>query len=347
MTTSRWSGSLLTCAVFCLLAGFADAAPAPRRVEVRWDFTKALQQKRLEIWVNCTHDKDLFTCAEKDFKPIVTPSAESFVFRATDVVTIVAIFATDGEGEPDIRYAITGTNLDDKDLDALKKLFGAAAAKTDTAKAIPRNTDAKVKAVTDPLIAGGKLTVTIDLKVKDAAGKEAVVESSGGIAFNIEPQAPRITVSYGFGFGTAANPTVAINKTSTIVSFTKDGKPQQAYQQIVTLRDSDDSLKPIQSLVTFANFRLVKALYASAGVPLNEKIFERPILGGTYRLTRGKVGLNVTLGVQFSHETQIVPGSGFADGTAVDPTLGLTADDVPIEKKWHRRLALGFTIDFQ
>src|ERR1044072_3521443 len=117
---------LLLCAVLCLLARLAIAGPQPRRVEARWNFTEGLLQKRLEIWVNCNHGTDLFSCSNKDFEKHVTPSADSFVFKSTDSVAIVAIFEV-GTGEPDIKYAITGTNLDDKDLDALKKLFGATA----------------------------------------------------------------------------------------------------------------------------------------------------------------------------------------------------------------------------
>jgi len=45
----------------------------------------------------------------------------------------------------------------------------------------------------------------------------------------------------------------------------KDGKSQQAYQQVIALKDSDETLKPIQSIVVFANFKLGGPIYASVG----------------------------------------------------------------------------------
>jgi hypothetical protein len=210
------------------------------------------------------------------------------------------------------------------------------------------DSNAQAKALTDTLIAGGTLDVVFDWHVKDdeAKDKDKMVSKSGGIDFLIKAEPPGFTVSYGLGFSTAANPTVAIAKTSTIVPFTKDGNPQQAYQQMITLKDSDSTFQPIQSLVTFANFRVGGPVYASIGVPVNNRIFESPIIGGTYRLVLAKVGLNVTIGVQFNHETQILQSSGFSDGQVLDPTLGVAADDIPTEKRWHRRLAMAFTIDF-
>ena len=145
----------------------------------------------------------------------------------------------------------------------------------------------------------------------------------------------------------APHPTVALVKTSTIVSFTKDGKAQQAHQQIIALKESDSDAAPIQSLMTVANFRLHKEWYASLGLRVDEKIFDQPILGLTYRHPLGdRLGLNFTAGVMFSRELEILPSSGFAVGQLVDPTIGLTVDDIPTGPRNHRRPALLFTIDF-
>lgn len=348
--------------VLLLLLNVGRAAAGDNRsVEIRWDFTADSAQKHLEIWINCIHTTDMLSCSNKDVTKLSTPSAESFELKASDKVTMVGIFEKDPKNSVDIKATVTGKSLDDKDLDALKKLFGASAAadqtkaggKTGNAELAgkPIEKDAQAKALADKLVPGGKLDVVFDLHVKDDEAKEAkdkdkVASTSGGIDFLIKSEPPRLTVSYGLGFSTAANPSVAITKTSTIVSFMKDGKPQQAYQQIVTLKDSDSTFQPIQSLVTFANFQIGGPVYASIGVPINNKIFESPIIGGTYRVGVAKVGLDLTIGVQFNHELQILQSSGFSDGQVLDPTLGVTADDIPTEKRWHRRFAMAFTIDF-
>ena len=86
-------------------------------------------------------------------------------------------------------YAITGTNLDEKDLDQLKKLVSAGTSSTAKAAGSVQTTDAGVepryelKAVTDKLIAGGKLTATFTEKRKEGVGtaaKEVVTKTSRG-----------------------------------------------------------------------------------------------------------------------------------------------------------------------
>ncbi len=336
-----------------LCSAFEHAAQAAgRAVEIRWDFTATTTAGHLEVWVNCSHESDVFTCSNQDVRKYVTPSAGTFELKSSDTVTLIAIFEVGSEAKPDIKFTVTGTNLDDKDLDKLKELFGAAASsdkgKTPGSKTLDdAGKDAWPKRVTEALIAGGKLNVVFELHQKDDDGKDKVTETSGGLDFMIRREPPRLTVSYGLGFSRAATPAVSINKSSTIVTFTKDGKSQQAYQQVIALKDADPSFKPIQSLVTMANFRLLGPAYVSLGVPVNNKIFESPIAGVTYRLQAGKAGLNLTVGTQFSHETAILSGSGFTTGQLIEPSLALTADDVPTEKKWHRRLAMGLTIDFQ
>lgn len=332
--------------------GTAGAARRHRSVEIRWDF-RIDPPAQLEVWVNCEHStaNDLYTCTNAGATKVAAPASYTFRIEPSDQVALVVISAkTDDPGSA--TYAITGTDLSEKDLDALKKMFGAEA----TGKAAGGNVTlsgtklpepkADVKAVTDALIPGGKLTATLTLK-KITAGKEDITKTSGPLTFLITSETPRMTASFGLGFSNAPNPSVVIAKTSTIVTFQKDGKTQQAYQQVIELQDADAGVKPIQSLVSFANFRLIGPLYASLGLQVNQKLFESPILGGTYRIPLGpRRGLNVTLGVHFSKETEIDPATGFAAGQIIDPTLGLTVADVHTRPVWHRRVGLGFTVDF-
>jgi hypothetical protein len=343
--------SVIVCAsAMCFMTSLAEAAP-DRSVEIRWDF-RMTSPDQLEIWVDCARPPgaDVYTC--DDNKKIKAPESYNFRLRRSDRVTVIVISAkTDDPGFPS--YAVTGTNLDEKDLDALKKLFGAeAAAATKTAGAVGVTPDelpvpkADVVAVTDDLIAGGKLTATFALK-KTVDGKETTTRTSGALSFIVTGEPPRFTVSFGIGFSTARTPTVQIAKSSTIVTFEKDGKPQQAYQQIVQLQDNDEGLKPIQSMMTYANFRMAGQFYATLGLQVNQKLFEAPLVGATYRVPLGgRRGLNFAVGVVFSHELLIDPDTGWTDGQLVDPTLGLTVADIQTTRDWRIRPALGMSIDF-
>ena len=344
--------SVIVCAsAICLITDVAEAAPE-RSVEIRWDF-RATSPGQLEIWVDCARapGTEIYSC--DDNKKTKAPESYNFRLRRSDRVTLIVISKkTDDPGFPS--YAVTGTNLDEKDLDALKKLFGAeaeAAEKIARAAEVvgilpPPEPKADVVAVTDDLIAGGKLTVTFALK-RTLDGKETTTRTSGALSFMVAAETPRFTVSFGLGFSTAPTPTVGIAKTSTVVTFEKDGQPQQAYQQIVQLQDNDESFKPIQSLMTFANFRLVDRFYATLGLQVNQKLFEAPLVAGTYRVPLGgRRGLNVSVGVLFSNELLIDPDTGWVDGQLVDPTLGLTVSDIQTTHDWRIRPALSISIDF-
>jgi hypothetical protein len=340
----------LVCAAIAVGANMAEAAQH-RAVEIRWDF-RLNPPGQLEVWVDCARkpNDDIYDCA--DANKIKAPASYSFRLQRTDTVTLVVI--SEKTGDPGFAtYAITGTNLDEKDLDALKKLFGAeASAAAKSASGSPGLTDnlpepkADIFAVTDDLVAGGKLTVTFALK-KTVDGKETTTKTTGPLSFLVQSEPPRVTVSVGLGFSTAPTPAVEIAKTSTIVTFEKDGKPQQAYQQVIQLQDNDESFKPIQSMMILANFRLVDRIYASVGVQVNQKLFESPLVGGTYRIPLGgRRGLNFTAGVIFSRELMIAPETGWAAGQVVDPTIGLTVSDIKTTHDWHVRPAAAFSIDF-
>ena len=339
----------LLCALSLCHAARAAATAHHRTVEVRWDFRQG-SPDQLEVWIDCERPAgaDVLTC--DDAKKIKSPDSYNMVFQPSDRIVFILISAPADDEQGDIAFAVNGTDLNQKDLEALKKLFGAtAAAKALTSEPPKLHLERPaivIKPLSDDLIAGGKLTVNFTIKKKGAAGKETVTDTSGALTFRIEGAPPRFTVSYGIGLTTAATPTVALSRTSTIVSFQKDGKAQQAYQQVITMKDADVGAKPVQSLMTAANFHVAGPVYASVGVQVNEKLFEEPVVGGTYRHGVGRVGLNVTLGVHFSHETEIIPESGFSVGQTIDPTVGLTADDIPTRKAYHRRIALLLSLDF-
>ena len=357
--------------VVCLLFGLVGVVPAseaaePRQVEIRYDFTATTLL--LEVWVDCDRSsgQNMDTCDDK--KKRVGPQAYGFELKASDIVILVMKWRSD-DGQANIEYAVTGEDVNNRDLEELKKLFTAATEKKSGDKVagtdeLSTDLATQIKAVTDDLIAGGKLTVTYNIKKAAATDAdpsadpdvrneeeeeeqlEVVVGTSEPLTFRVRMEPPRFTVSNGIVMTTAPEPTVAIIKTDTIISFEKDGMTQQANEQVIILRDADDSLRPIQSLVTFANFRIYERLYGSVGFQLTQKIFEEPILGITYRHPLGGVGVNFTAGVLFSRELEIIEDSGFTVGDMLDPTIGLTVDDIPTEKFYHRRLALGFSLDF-
>jgi hypothetical protein len=283
--------------------------------------------------------------------PYTGAAAYGFLLEPSDRIVIVLKWKG-AEPTGEITYAVTGTNLDVKDLDQLKKLIsgGAPEAKEAGRGALADTVRTEMKAVTDDLIAGGKLTITFSLKQKQGTGanqQEVSLYTSGPLTFRIADRPPRFTVSTGIAVSGAPEPTVAIVKTANVISFEKDGKTQQAYEQTIVLRDSEVEARPIQSAVTYANFRLYRSIYASFGVQLNQKIFEEPLLGVTYRHSLGgSMGVNFTGGVVLSRETQIIDSSGFEVGMKIDPTLGLTVDDIPTEQKYHGRYMFGFSVDF-
>lgn len=338
------AGVTIMLTVFAASAGASSPARAlPREVYINWDLSTTDDSKRLVIGVK----EGALPQAE-----ISGAAAYGFRLRAEDHVVIVLRWKGD-KSKGDISYAVTGTNYDAKDLDALKKLVtGAAPAAKDPGKTALAEDEAQsiTKAVTDDLRAGGALTATFTLKETQGTGtaaKEVTSYTSGGVTFRVDGHSPRFTVSNGVALSGAARTSVAIVKTATLLTFTKDGKSQQAYEQAISLKDHDTSLQPVQSLLAFANFEFTERVYATIGSQLNAKLFEEPMLGITYRHPiTGSMGLNATGGVHFSKELEILRGSGFSDGMKLDPTIGLTVDDIPTQKKYHNRPFLAFSLDF-
>jgi hypothetical protein len=140
---------------------------------------------------------------------------------------------------------------------------------------------------------------------------------------------------------------VAIVKTADTIAFEKDGKQQRAYQQMILLKDSKAALQPLQTLITYANFQVRDFLYLSLGVQLNQKVFEEPLLGLSLRRSLvGTMGVHAVAGVHFTRETVLEPRSGFTDGMRLDPTLGLTVDEIPTTLRRRTRPFLGLSVHF-
>ena len=350
----RWLAVGLISLVFCLAS--ALEAAGQRLVEIRYDFGSP-DARRLEIWVDCVRQENhLDRCGSDSGKEAeyhaleddatkkkVAAEAYGFELRSTD--TVMLIMTWTGSETADVQYAVTGSDIDAEAIDRLKKLFGGVSPSStiggDTT-VLGRSVQTRIQPVTDELVASGKLTVTYGKVGQD----DKLVETSGPLTFRIRAERRLVTVSNGIVVTTAPEPTVAIIKTSNLISFEKNGTAQQAYEQMITLRGADGAMQPIQSLVTFVNFRLFWSVYASVGFQLNQRLFEEPILGITWRHARGNIGLNSTVGMLFSRETEIIPNTGFERDQRINPTGGLTVDDIPTQMLYHPRLALGFSLDF-
>jgi hypothetical protein len=329
----------LPAVLFALGSPTRLAAADPREVLVVWDMTRP-ESTRLTITVT----------ESTKTRTIASPDAYNFRFKPDDRVLATLRWAGAMDGA--ITSAVTGTNLDAKDLEALKKLVTGSAplASPLTGKGLAGDmVQSLTRAVTDDLIAGGRLTFVFALKLREGATRTDEVGDygSGSIIFRIESRSPRFTVSNGVGITRAPDPVVTIAKTATIIAFQKDDKPQQAYEQVIAVERDEEKLRPIQTALVFANFNLGWRLYATLGVQLNQKVFEEPVLGFTYRhpLT-GSMGLNLLAAAHFSNETRIKEESGFEDGMKLDPTVGLTVGDIPTEKSHEPRFLFGLSVDF-
>ena len=322
---------------------FAEGVYAKSRdVLITWDKT-ASDENTLTILVTPE--------GESTQDPITGADAYTFVLNHSDRVAFSLKWKGNETG--DISYVVTGTDFDAKELEALKNLFSGNLPTSQSDQGtgqLGAATNSIMKAVAEDLISGGRLTVTFSLKQRQGSGNNEqliTTYTSGEVSFRVKSRPPRLTISNGIAITTAPEPSLAIIKTSEVITFEKDGKEQQAFRQAISLKDDAAVLQPIQTAVTFANFRLTWKMFISLGIQLNQKIFEEPILGLTYRQpVFGTMGLNLLVGAHFSNEDEIDDESGFSDGMKLDPTLGLTVDDIPIDPRYRLRFVFGFSVDF-
>ena len=318
-------------------AGFAAEA-AGRVVIVSYDFQKA-EAERFQI---CAHEIPPDGSCGANSAAWVR-NVHAFEIKASDTVLLEMTWA---EGEDaDIVFAVTGTGVDDGALEALRSVLGfpprPPRVPTNPTSTLTPVSRTRTRRMTEELVAGGRLTVTFNIRADNQ-----IVSTSGPLTLYIEREKPRLTVSNGIVVTTGPEPEVAIVKTATVVAFERDEVIQRAYERVVTLRGVESQVRPIQSIVTFLNFRLSWSLYGSLGFQLNQRLFEEPILGVTWRLDLGRVGVNATVGALLSRETEFVPASGFFPGYKIDPTADLTEDDIPTRMRYWARPALGFGLDF-
>ena len=318
--------------------GILVVSAEARVVEIQYDFTK-VGGERLVVLV---HEKTEEDRAQGEVRRIAGLEAYGFVLRSTDRVVLVARWS--GDGTADVEYGVVEAEGGVEAVETLKKLLDVGVS---GGEAVGEALDtgparSQLWPVGEDLSAGGRLTATYTI----ANDGGTVTDGSGVLVFRVKEERPGFTISQGIVVTNASEPEVAIIKTSELVSFDKDGTPQRAYRQMILLRGVGNDLKPIQSMVTFFNFRLWRAFYISGGLQLNQKLFEEPILGVTWRHEVGDIGVNMTVGCLFSQEIGIVGSSGFAAGDKIDPTQGLTVDDIPTEVFRERRLAVGFSFDF-
>ena len=122
---NRVAVCLFTCLMLAAGSTASAAAKPPRSVEIRYDMTM-IGAPALEVWVDCQRsDNDLDKCEAADgrkTKKNIGPEAYNFELRASDRVVFIVWWKSDANAptaRAEITYAVTGTNLDDKDLVAL------------------------------------------------------------------------------------------------------------------------------------------------------------------------------------------------------------------------------------
>lgn len=255
----------------------------------------------------------------------------SFELRKDDKVMLVA--QARGPKKIQIEYTIFGLDINARFSKRVSEIFSAdARAKTTPLK--------ETVQVTDDLLPGGILTVTFKRVLK------ADEEETKTVKFRIKDEYPWFFGSVGMIFTTAKNPEVAIIKTKNTITFEINGETQQAYEQIIIMKDNTSTLRPLQSVVSFLNFRIYNPLYISLGFSLNQNIFTEPMIGLSYYFKVKNVGLVGTAGVHFNKETEINSMSEFEEGHSIDPTIGLTVEDISTEEKYKARFFFGFSFRF-
>lgn len=281
------------------------------------------------------YDQDNKLVVIKDGETIDEPYSYHFKLSKDDKVTLYMEAFWVETKKLQIEYTITGLDVNVRFSKRAAEVFPKAPL-TETAE-IKKET----VPVTDDLLPGGLLTLTFKKILPNDEEETKIVK------FRIKDEYPWFFSSVGMIVTNAIDPEVAIIKTNKVITFEKDGETQQVYEQMLVLKDNNTStLRPLQSAVSFLNFRVYNPIYISLGFSLNQMIFNEPMIGLSYYCKVKNVGLVATFGAHFSKEIEIIKMSGFKEGQSIDPTLGLTVEDIPIEEKYHYRLFFGFSLRF-
>jgi len=280
------------------------------------------------------YDQDEKLAVIKDGEPIDEPYSYHFELSKDDKV-IIYMEALWGETKKlQIEYTITGVDVNARFSKRAAEVFPIASGRE------AAETKKEIVPVTDDLLPGGLLTITFKKILPNDEEETKIVK------FRIKDEYPWFFSSVGMIVTNAKDPEVAIVKTNKAITFEKDGEIQQAYEQIIVLKDNNNRFRPLQSVVSFLNFRVYNPIYISLGFSLNQKIFDEPMIGLSYYCKVKNVGLVATFGAHFSNEVEIISMSGFKENQSIDPTLGLTVEDIPKEEKYHTRLFFGFSLRF-
>ena len=203
---NRVTACLFTCLMLAAGSTASAAAKPPRSVEIRYDMNK-IGAPALEVWVDCKRSDDqLNECGGGTKK--TGPEAYNFELCTSDRVVFMVSWTKADRVRAEITYAVTGTNLDDKDLAALRKRVSAGADTSTTAEVNARSTAATnnpklvmndIRPVTDDLIAGGKGQRDFQPERAHTADTkdpgERILDTAQPFMFRIESAHPRITVS--------------------------------------------------------------------------------------------------------------------------------------------------------
>lgn len=304
---------LIAIGILCaglFLSANLSAEKVGRKIQITWDAS----EKKLELL--------------EDKSP---KNPYGYKLKKDDSITLI------GQGKPSdikqikIEYGITGL-----DISALfSRLISGI-----LAPAYKSGLVQETLHVTDDLLPGGILTVTFRV-VKQTNDEDTKV-----IKFRIEDEYPWFFGSAGMVFTNARDPEVAIVKKSNIITYDVDGETQQAYEQIIIKKNNTGTFRPLQTVVSFLNFRVYKPVYLSLGFSVNQSIFSEPMLGLSYYFRFKNVGLVSTCGIHFSKEIEFNSLSEFGEGQTVDPELGLTVEDISTEEEYKIRLFLGVSFRF-
>ena len=145
--------------------------------------------------------------------------------------------------------------------------------------------------------------------------------------------------SVGFAVTTGREGELALINTNKKITEDEESKTFQR----ISIKNNGNDLKPIQSIVTFLNFRLSSSIYLSIGAPINNKIFDELMLGFSLFSRYKDIGFSVTAGVQFNKELEIAKSSGYEVDQYIDPSSGLTLDSIPTETKTKLRPFVGIS----
>lgn len=268
--------------------------------------------------------------------------SQLYKFNKNDKI-LISVSSQPGADSIIISYEITGTDPYESiksDLSDTISGLGITNAKADSAKYVesidtsgtPTEIKTASKAVTDNLFPGGNIKMSFK-QVKDS------ITIKKEFMFSIVDENPWFFSSLGFAVSAGREGELALINTNKKIS---EAEYSKTFQRI-NMKNNENDLKPIQSIITFLNFRLSSSIYFSIGAPINNKIFDELMLGLSIFSRYNDIGFSVTAGVQFNQELQIQNSSGYKVDQYVDPADGLTLDSIPTETKTKLRPFVGIS----